>query len=362
MSRALRFSAVGGSMRAIVLICSLQVVATLLACQSPKAVPPALPPAVEVAQARATDSSRDLVVSGTLEAERSLPLSFAVPGTVEQVSVAEGESVSKDQVLARLWPRSFEDALGMARAKADQVEDVYRRLEPMYRNHTLPEVKWIEAMTGREEARRALSLAQRNLDDAVLRAPAAGIVARRHLEPGAVVAPGIPAVTLVQAQTVLAVAPVPETQVAGVRPGQAAVVTVPALGEQFAGTVREVGVIADPLTRTYRVRVIVPNPDGRLRLGMVATVRLHQTDTTPAVVVPPEAVRLDAAGRTCVYVVEPSERLARRIVQVSGYLGEGTALSSGVATGERVVVSGTPMLADGLSVRVVATAVTADGR
>jgi RND family efflux transporter MFP subunit len=297
-------------------------------------------------------------MSGTIEAERSTALSFAVPGTVEAVLVQEGEAVRRGQALARLTARSYEDAVGIARARVVQAEDAQRRLEPMHRNRTVPEVKWVEVETALEQARLSLSMAQRNVDDTVLRAPEAGVVARRAVEPGANAAPGAPALVLVQTDTVLATAPVPETRVAGVRKGQAAHVAVEAVGGTFEGAVREVGVIANPLTRTYAVKVAVPNPGGVLRVGMVAEVVLRQDDPTLAVVVPPEAVRIDEAGRPCVYVLGKDDTLRRRAVAVSGYLGEGVAVATGVAAGERVVVSGSPMLADGMAVSV---ATEADG-
>ncbi len=310
------------------------------------------PQRVKVALARETGSARELRMSGTIEAERSTSLSFSVPGTVEEVPAQEGEAVRRGQVLARVGSRSFRDALGIAKAKADQAEDAYRRLEPMHRNRTVPEIKWVEVEAGVRQARMALSMAQKSLDDTILRAPEAGIVARRSIEPGAVAIPGTPAILLVQTRTVLATAPVPETQVAGVKKGQAARIVVAALGRSFDGTVREVGVLANPLTRTYAVKAAVPNPDGALRVGMVAEVFLRQESARLAVVVPPEAVRVDESGKSCVYVVGPDRKLRRRVVEVAGFLGEGTALAEGVAAGERVVTSGSPMLANGMVVRL----------
>jgi membrane fusion protein, multidrug efflux system len=316
------------------------------------APPPVPPQVVRVAVAHETDSTRELRLSGTIEAERSSSLSFAVPGTVEAVLVQEGETVRRGQALARLNARSSQDALGIAKAKASQAEDAYRRLEPMHRNRTIPEVRWIEVETGVQQARSSLSMAQKNLDDTVLRAPEPGIVARRNVEPGVTAVPGSPAIILVQTHIVLATAPVPETQVSGVKKGQTARIVVAALGATLEGTVREVGVVANPLTRTYAAKIAVANPEGALRVGMVAEVFLRQENPSRAVVVPPEAVRVDETGRSCVYVVGEGERLRRQEVEVSGFLGEGTALARGVAAGERVVISGSPMLTDGMAVRV----------
>jgi len=323
----------------------------LAACKEPVVTPPIVP-LVSVQPAVRSDSTRELHLSGSLGAEKSTLVSFAVPGTVEQVLVQEGETIKRGQVLARLSPRSFQDALGIAKATADQAEDAYRRLEPMYKNKTLPEVKMVEVETGRQQARLTLSMAKRSLEDTVLRAREAGVVAKRHVEPGANVMPGAPVVTLVQTQTMLASAPVPETQVAKVKKGDVAKVFVQALGKTLDGQVRDIAVISDPLTRTYEAKVILPNQSDELRVGMVVEVRLRVSAEMAEVVVPPEAVRVDETGTPCVFVVTCDKRLQRRQVLVSGYVGEGTALAKGVREGEFVVTSGTPMLADGMAIRL----------
>jgi RND family efflux transporter MFP subunit len=307
---------------------------------------------VEVAPVSSTESARDLVLSGTVEAERSWTLSFATAGTVQQVMVQEGAEVRRGQVLAQLSARSYQDALGIAKAKAGQADDAYRRLEPMYKNKTLPEVKMVEVETGREQARLMVSMARKAVADTVLRAPEAGVIARRQAEPGMNMAPGLPAFTLVQTKTMLATVPLPEKQIQRVSKGDRADVTVDALGRTIEGQVTEIGLSADILTRTYPVKVAISNTDGALRVGMIARVRLRQNAGGKALVLPSQAVHADGTGNNQVFVVGPDSRIQRRQVEVLGFLKEGIAVGSGVSEGELVVTSGTPMLGDGMLVRI----------
>lgn len=320
-------------------------------CAKPKPLPPLPPPTVVTVKATKGESVRSLRLSGTLEAERSVQVSFAVPGTIEQVMAKEGDVVKRGQVLARLSARSYQDSLGIAKAKADQAEDAYRRLEPMHRNHTLPEIKMVEVDTGRAQARLALSMARKNVEDTVLRAPEAGVVAKRHLEAGANAAPGVPVYTVVRTQTLLATASVPEKEVGHCKQGDAARIVVPALGQELQGKIREIAVLANPLTRSFDVKVAIPNPEGILRVGMVAEIHLAVGANEASIVVPPTAIRVDEAGKPCVFVVMPDKVLRRRQVTVAGYVGEQTAIAAGLAEGDEVVVSGTPMLSDGMTVR-----------
>lgn len=324
-------------------------------CQAP-APPLAAPaPVVVTAPVVRADSARELNLSGSLSAERSIALSFATVGTVERVLAQEGQAVEQGQLLATLSPRSHQDALGIAEATASQAEDAYRRLLPMHQNKTVPEVKFVEVETGREQARLAVSIARKNLADTELRAPVPGIVSTRHAEPGMSAAPGLPAFTLAQTATMTATAPVAEMQVAKITRGAAARVTVAAIDKTFAGEVREIAVAANPLTRTYDVKVALPNPLGELRVGMIADIHLTigGGGGGELLAVPPEAVRVNERGATYVFVVGADKKIQRRPVTVSRFVGESTALADGVREGELVVTSGTPMLSDGLTVRVL---------
>lgn len=292
--------------------------------------------------------------TGSLEAERSYPLSFATAGTVQEVRVSVGQTVHAGEVLARLAPQSYQDALAIAQARAAQAEDAYRRYEPMHRNGTLADARWVEVESGVEQARRMVSLARKNLSDADLRSPVAGVVTARMIEPGTVVPNGL-AITVAQTGSMLAVAPIPEGQIGQLKRGSTVRVTVPAVNRQVTGQVKEIGVVANPMTRAYPVKVVVGNADGVLRVGMLADVdmKVGGNGSGAVVVVPPEAVRLDDGGNAVVYVVNGTVARRRR-VSLAGFLGEGTAIRSGLAAGEAVITSGTPMLADGLPVKVVA--------
>lgn len=316
------------------------------------AVAPLPPPVVKTAPVERLGSARDLRMSGTIEAEHSTALSFAVPGTVEQVLIDVGQSVKRGQVVARLTPTSYEAALGIAKAQKVRAEDLARRLEPMHQHGTVPEVKWVEAQTALESAQNAVEIGRKNLNDTALRAPEDGVIARRNVEPGANVAPGVPAFELVQTRVVYAVAPVPEDHIAQVRVGQAARVTVGALGREFTGNIYEVGVIANPLTRTYPVKITLENPDGVLKVGMVVDAFLPVPGNDASLVVPREAVRIDEHGNACVFVVGHDQIVKQHRVKVVAFVGERIAIEDGLKEGDQVVVSGTPMLADGLAVRL----------
>jgi len=324
---------------------------SLAGCQKEAANSAQQPPIVRTGVVASSNSIGDLVLSGELEADVSVAVSFRTLGTVQKVLVSEGQAVRQGQVLAVLDGGLQKDQLASAQAKVLQAEDAWNRLAPMHKNGTVPEIKWVEIETDRAQARSMVSTALRGVEDATLRAPLSGIVAKRSVEPGEQAPVGLPAFTIVQTGTMLATVPVAEKDVAGLRSGASARVRVEAIGQELPGKIREIGIEANPLTRTYKVKVAIPNPKGLLRVGMVSEVRLRVPGGRPAMLVPAAAVLTDAADHRFVWV-EADGTVRRRLVHVSGFLKEGVAVDSGLSDGERVVVSGTPMLSDGLSVRI----------
>jgi RND family efflux transporter MFP subunit len=309
------------------------------------------PPVVRVFQVGLADSSNGLLLSGELEADMSVAVSFKGLGTVESVVAREGQVVRKGQLLATLERGALEDQHAAAKAKASQAEDAWKRMEPMHRNGTLPEIKWVELETGLEQARSMEAIARRNLDDARLLSPIDGVVARRNVEAGEATPVGAAAFTIVRTGTMLSAVSVSERDVASVKVGDPATVDVPAVGRIVSGRVRDIGVQADPFTRTYKVKVAIANPSGALRIGMVTRTNLRVPGRAGVPVVPVSAVLVDENERRYAWIVTDSV-VHRRFLRLGGFAGEGLEVDSGLVAGEVVVASGTPMLSDGVRIRV----------
>lgn len=331
---------------------------------------------VELAQAVSVNSSAAQSYSGTIEAQKSIPLSFLTLGTVSEVNVREGQQVQKGELLARLDCQTNENALRMAEAKSKQADDAFRRFEPMYKNGNLPEIKMVEIETGRTEAALALKMAAKNAADCSITAPESGIISDRSVEPGSSAIPGKSALRLVAVDQVYAAISVPEAEISRIKPGLRAEVEISALqenrvqspgegrgttlplpaaailrGGKYKGSVTDSGVSANPLARTYNVRVLVNNPGRKILPGMICSVSISNHGLSKFTLVPATAVSMDEAGQQYVYVVEPGVKKARkRTVQTAGFAEGGILVSQGLAEGETVVSVGVQKLTDGAQV------------
>lgn len=324
---------------------------------------------VRVAQPQVRRQTEAYPLTGTVVPQGATQvLSFLVPGRVTAVRLREGERVARGQVLANLEATSSLAAMEAgaaqtraAQAAAERAQDECRRMRILYERQSLAENDFLKFDLARRAAEEQYQQARANekalrkaLADTWLKAPSAGVVTRRLIEPGITVAPGQPAFEVAAVESLEIQVGLPENLVNAVRVGQKAQVAVPAVpGAAREGPLRLVNAAADPASRTYMARVAVPNPQGLLRLGMVAEVRVQGDAEEDQLVVPCDAVVQDAQGATQVFEYRPAEgRVVARRVVVGRLDGQGIQIRSGVDASSWIVVAGQHGLRDGNPVRV----------
>ena len=305
---------------------------------------------VRVMEIGTGEVSTSLSYVGLIEESQSVPLSFSILGSAEQVMVSEGQSVRKGQLMATLNDGTYRNSLQIAESTAKQAQDAFDRLEPVYKKGSLPEIKFVEVKTALEKAKSMLSISQKNLNDCKLYAPSAGIIGKKSLEPGMNVAPGSPVLYLVKIDNVNATIPVPENEIIAIKKGQKAEVKVSAIGDKvFAGEVTEVGVLSNPLSHTYTVRVLLRNPEQILKPGMVCSISLDNPEITGRIIIPMSAVQTDGEGRRFVFVTDQNKAV-KKFVTIGPLASNGVVITSGLNRGDKLIVSGYQKLNDGMSV------------
>jgi RND family efflux transporter MFP subunit len=148
---------------------------------------------------------------------------------------------------------------------------------------------------------------------------------------------------------------IPEDEIGKVNQGARATVTIPSLnGRQFEGNVETVGVAADPASRTYAVKIAVPNPACLLRTGMVSQAKIFSPEMMNAITVPGDAIVRDSKGVMQVYVYSPSQqRVYARRVEVGELVGNEVEILSGLAGDEQVVVAGQHNVREGSLAKIM---------
>ena len=290
--------------------------------------------------------------SGTVEEENGTSLSFATAGTIQAVHVRLGQQVRAGQLVATLDPASMQNSHKVAHAALEQAEDASRRMKELHDKGSLPDMKWVEVQSKLEQARSMEQIARRNLDDCRLRAPFSGIIAEKSMETGENVAPGMPVARLVTASSLVVRISVPEAGMRSVRTGQKADVAVTAIGgEKIAARVVEKGVVANPLSRTYEVRLKLENTDKEVLPGMVTEVFLHPYKTASGIhhVIPAHVVQIDEHNRSFVWCVKDG-KARRRFIVCDEYSAGGVIVTSGLSANDSIIVEGQQKVCEGTEV------------
>ena len=201
----------------------------------------------------------------------------------------------------------------------------------------------IEAQTS------SLRLAQRELRDAVIRAPFDGYVAERLVSPGQFVQPQAPVMRIVRLQPLKLTAEVPEKFAPWIETGREMAVKVDAFPQQgFTGRVVRIAPGVNLKSRAFAIEGEVPNPDGKLKPGTFARVRISTDHVDRAITIPVAAVQ-SRYGTNRVFVVKDGQLNGREVV-LGDRLGDRVEVAQGLDAGTVIVAADVEQLADGMKV------------
>ncbi|HVI59499.1 MAG TPA: efflux RND transporter periplasmic adaptor subunit [Luteimonas sp.] len=324
---------------------------------------PASTLAVTLVRAQPRPIERTVVVSGPVAAWEEMQLGVEISGArVTALNVDVGQAVRKGQVLLELDHRSLDSELQQAKAALAEAEaGVALARANLSRGEGLAKDKYIsasqldelratrtQAQAQRNTARAARDAAQLRRDFAQLRAPADGIISKRLVQPGQVVAAGSELLRLIRDGRLEWRAELPEGELALVGPG--ATVRLPARGGTITGRIRAVSPGVDSQTRTGTIYADLPVP-GPLQPGTYVEGRIVTGKATALTVPAASVVQRD--GHAYVFTLD-GKRVAHRVRVRTGARVDGRVeIVEGLETGDAVVAQGAGFLGDGDSVRVV---------
>jgi len=195
----------------------------------------------------------------------------------------------------------------------------------------------------------SLRLAQRNLRDAVIRAPFEGYVAERLVSQGQYVQPQAPVMRLVRLQPLKLTAEVPEKFAPWIETGREMTVKVDAFpGQVFSGKVVRIAPAVNLKSRAFAIEGEIPNKDGRLKPGTFARVQITTDRVERAVTIPVASVQ-SRYGTNRVFLVQNGQLVGKEIV-LGDRLGDRVEVSQGLDAGTQIVATDVEQLADGMKV------------
>ena len=334
------------------------------------------PTPVQVGEVQRRPSERGLRYSAAIEPARRVDLAFRVGGYVTRLAqidghvIQEGDVVRAGTSLASVRSDDYDVKVRQAQATLAEAEaarraaaQAFARAQTLYAANSLtrPELEQAQAAVESIDAKIAAARAvvreaELAKGDAELAAPISGVVLKRLIEVGSLVGPGTPGFVLADTRNVKIVIGIPDTMLPRFVVGTQQRILSEALPDRrFEGRVTNVSPAADPRTRLFEAELTVPNGDAALKPGMIATVDVDGGAAgapAEAISVPLSAVIRPPGEREgyAVVVVEetngtPTGRVRR--VRLGELMGNDVVVVDGLKQGERIIVQGAALVADG---------------
>jgi RND family efflux transporter MFP subunit len=339
----------------------------MAACGPEAETAPPDPRPVRTVTVERREAGVPVVLTGRIQARDEAALAFRVGGRMIERPVNLGDKVAPGQLIARLEPqnelnllRSANAGLTAAQAQLTQARNAYQRQQTLLERGFAARAVYEEARRNLETAEAQVDAAEAQLkhaEDQVsfteLKADAEGVLTRIGAEPGEVVQAGQPIVQLARAGGQDAIFDVP-AQVLRSAPADPEIKVVLTADPKIEanGRVREVAPQADPVTRTFEVRVGLTAPPPEMRLGATVTGRM-EVDAGAVIEIPATALtRHDE--QPAVWVVDPeSSTVSLRPIEVLRFSPATVAVAQGLDPGEIVVTAGVQALHPGQKIRLL---------
>ena len=305
---------------------------------------------------------------GKIRATQRVDLAFQVAGPLISLPIEEGQRVKKGEILARIRPRDFETEIDKAKAKALEAEQQFLRYKELYAKNQVSKADFDKYKSQSDIAKAHLKEAEDTLDDTYLRAPFAGVVAKKYVENFQDVQAKQEIVSLQDISEVEVLVNVPENLMASVQQEKskdatvafATFATLP--GKRFPLRLKEYATEADPQTQTFLVTLLMDQPDAMNVLpGMTATVvasKYKEESEEGKLLIPAIAVLPDYDGDTSVWVYQPGDQTVMQRKVKTGELSGSDSIEilKGLQIGEQIAVTAVNSLQEGMKVRPLSDA------
>jgi len=339
----------------------------VVSCREEAPEPEEVARPVKILEVRGSGAVSTREYPGRIRAIQQADMAFEVPGRIVEFRFTEGEQVEEGEVLARLDARDYQARLDSAQAQFENAKVNSERAQKLFEEGALAALERDRRRTFLETAEANLREASKAVEDTELRAPFAGVMAKKLVEDFENVQAKQPVLILQDASHLEIRVNVPERDMTGGRSQkldpdaitrrlEPRVVVTSIPDREFPARVKQIAMIADPTTRTFEATVVIERPtDVSVLPGMTAKVIISapaEAAGRSGMRIPASAAVSDDEGKAFVWLVDPSSmRVSRAPVELGELSGSEVSILGGLADGDQIAISGVHQLREGMAVR-----------
>ncbi len=305
-----------------------------------------------------------IMVSGKVEGIVNISMSSETSGRILELNKKLGDRIEKGERLGRVDNDVFKIRVQQSEAALQSAQSAFENArqnasfaEESYRRKLISELEYNSILSALKGAQAGLDGAKANLESArtaynntYLVAPEAGNISNLFVSLGQVINPNQAVAQITDASTLILKTGVGETQIAKLKKGQLVEISYPGMSKSLMAVVRGFGISPLPGSATYPIEIELKNKDN-LMPGMVVSARIlsNRLENKLFTTITNISREFD---RSYVFIMGEDNTVTKREVQLGQVIGENVMILSGVVSGDRIVISGTENLEDGMKVQI----------
>lgn len=302
--------------------------------------------AVSVLELKAGIFKNYIDVQGRVDADENVGISSEMPGTVTKINVKVGDNVNKGDVLAETDARTIIQNISDLQTNYELVSQIFDKQKNLWDQKIGTEVQFLQAKTNKESMEKKLVMLQQQLSMSKIVSPISGTVDAVDVKLGQMVAPGMPAIRVINFSNLKVKADVAETYASKIKKGSEVVVYFPDMDDSMLTKVNFVSRAINAATRTFLVEVLLDNKK-EYHPNMVARLNVNDYQSAqPAITIPVRTIQKDENNASFVFIAE-NGKAQKRIVTIGKEYSGKAEIKSGLNENDLLVTLGYDIINEG---------------
>jgi len=308
---------------------------------------------VTVTDINYTDFTHYIEVQGKVDGDNSVNVYCeGAGGLVEEILVREGQQVSKNQVLAKIDDKIYQEQLKSNLTNLEYVTTMYNKQKALWEQKIGSEVQYLELKTRKESLESSIAALKEQINMCYIKSPVVGTVEDIPIKKGQLVAPAIVCFRVVNLTTLKITADVAEGYSNKVQVGDNVEIYLPDIKKELIGKVDFSSKYINPTNRTFNISIRIPSNDNSIKANMIAVLRIADYNNPRAIVVPINIVQNDLKGQyILVAAKENNKYVAQKKYVTTGDTYKGMIeIKSGLSLGDKVITFGFQDIEEGQTI------------
>lgn len=292
-------------------------------------------------------------IQGRVDADENVSLSTQMPGLITRINVKPGDQVSKGQVLAETDINALLQQISDLETNLALAKQAYTKQQNLWKQNIGTEMQYLQSKTNKESLEKKLSAMNEQVRMSKIISPISGTVDAVNIKIAQSVAPGMPAINVVNFNNLKVKADLAESYSSRVKTGNTVQIYFPDINDSITAKINYAARAINPMTRTFAIDVLLPS-GSKYHPNMVAKLKINDYQSAkPVITVPVKFIQKD--GAESYVLVEENGMAVKKAVSIAKEYNGIAELKSGLVEGDKVITEGYDLISAGDKVKIKTT-------